>query len=61
MRFTKAFFELPAIDQCLFVEKEIADIEARIGRHVNAAGDHTARQQIEAIRRKAVEYGVWAE
>jgi hypothetical protein len=59
--FTKRFFQLSGIDQCAVVTSVIQDIQSCIGRHLNPADDRKAEKQIERIRQKAVEYGVWAD
>ena len=56
--FTKRFFELPPIDQSAVVDSAIREIENNIGRHLNPDDDRKAEEQIERIRRKAVEYGI---
>ena len=58
--FTKRFFRLDPADQSAVVDSVIHDIEGCIGRHMNPNDDRKAEKQVERIRRKAVEYGVWS-
>jgi hypothetical protein len=59
--FTKRFFDLSHADQSAVVDAVIQDIESCIGRHLNSADDRKAEKQIERIRRRAVEHGVFSD
>lgn len=59
--FTKTFCRLSQSDQSAIVDAVIRDIEGCIGRHMNPEDDRKAEKQIERIRRRAVEHGVWQD
>ena len=56
--FTKSFFQLSDADQAAVVRAIINDIEACVGRHVDARDDRNAKQRVLRIREKAAKYGI---
>ncbi len=59
--FTKNFFRLSESDQATVVNAAIQELESTIGRHVDPADDQRVEKQIERIRKRAVEHGVFNE
>jgi len=57
--FTKSFFRLSPNDQAAVVDAEIRDLESCLGRHLNPDDDRKVENQIERVRQRAVEHGVW--
>jgi hypothetical protein len=59
--FTKRFSNLTPADQSAVVAAAIRDLESCIGRHLNPEDDGKVEKQIDRIRQRAVEYGVYTD
>lgn len=58
--FTKLFVRLSHSDQSAFVNAVIRELESCIGMHLNPEDDAKVAKEIQRIKRRAVQHGVFS-